>query len=264
MSVKSFGVFSPGSSLAHKLDPRTKVLFVLIYIVAVFVSQGPVMLVACALVAVASLAASSVGPRQALAMLRPFVWLLLFVAVFDVLFEGSGEVLFRAGPVVVSTGGVVLAVESAVRFSCMLLGTSTLMYTTSPTALTDGIAKLLSPLRRVGVRVDDAALALSLTLRFIPLVSEEFTRVKEAQEARLADFSGGVMRRLRAYGTVFVPLFAGAMRRADTLALAIENRQYGTSEARTCFRAYRLHSTDAIALALVCVLLVAAAASLVL
>lgn len=255
--MKRFGVFCEGDSLAHCLDPRTKLLFVALFFVAAFAAQGP-MLVVVAAVAGVSLATARISPRQALVLLRPFVWLLLFVAVVDVLFTRSGAVLCSVGPTVVTEGGVVFAMDSVVRFCCMLLGTSTLMYATSPTALTDGFALLLRPFARFGMRVDDAALALGMALRFIPVVSDEFARVKEAQEARLADFGGGVVRRLRAYGSVFVPLFSGALRRADTLALAVRNREYDGAAQRTCIRAYRMGAADGVAVALAAALCVAA------
>lgn len=255
--MKRFGVFCEGDTFAHRLDPRTKLTFVVLFFVAAFVAQGP-MLAAVAAVAVAALASARMGVRQAFAMLRPFVWLLLFVAVFDVLFTRSGAVLFAAGPVSVTWGGVAFAVESVLRFCCMLLGTSALMYTTSPTALTDGFSLLLRPLARLGLRVDDAALALGMTLRFIPVVSDEFARVKEAQQARLADFGGGAVRRLKAYGSVFMPLFSGALRRADTLALAIQNREYDGGVRRTCIRVYRPRPADGAVLALAVLLCVAA------
>lgn len=255
--MKQFGVFFEGTSFAHKLDPRTKLTFVLLFFVAAFAAQGP-MLAVVAVVAVAALASARMGVRQALAMLRPFIWLLLFVAVFDVLFTSSANPYFTAGPIAISAEGIAFAVESVVRFCCMLLGTSALMYTTSPTALTDGFALMLCPLARIGVKVDDAALALGMTLRFIPVVSGEFARVKEAQAARLASFDGGAVQRLRAYGTVFVPLFSGALRRADTLAAAIRNREYDSGKQRTCIREYRLRAADvAVLIGAVCLVVAA-------
>ena len=103
------------------------------------------------------------------------------------------------------------------------------MRTTSPSELTEGVRFLLSPLRRVGVRVDGAAVALGMTFRFIPLFAEEFARVKRAQESRLASFSGGVASRLCAYVSVFIPLFANAFRRADAVAFAVQSRGFGSS-----------------------------------
>lgn len=243
-----FGVYRAGATFAHRLDPRTKLLFTLLFFVAAFAAQGVLGLGVVAIATVVALAASGIGPGQALRLLRPFLWLLLFVVVWDVLFVNRGEVLAQVGPVCVSVGGIAFAVESGVRFCCMMLGTGALMRTTSPTELTDGIALALRPLARLGARVDDAALALGLTFRFIPTLAQEYGRIKQAQESRLASFSGGVVQRLAAYGTVFTPLFANALRRADRVATGIESRAYGAN-ARSRIREYRFAAADALVLA---------------
>ena len=253
----SFGVYCGGESLAHRLDPRTKLVFTLLFFIVAFVAQGP-MLAAVVALTVASLAVSGMGPASALGMLRPFKWLVLFVAVWDVLFTADGSVVFQAGALAITSGGLLFAGESVLRFCCMLLGTSALMRTTAPTQLTDGFAGLLSPLRRLGTRVDDAALALGLTFRFIPTLAEEHARIRRAQESRAACFGGGVASRLQAYVSVFTPLFAGALRRADSLALAIASRCYGCGETRTCIREYRMQAADWAVLAVAVVALFAA------
>ena len=241
----SFGSYRSGSSLAHGLDPRTKLLFVVLYFAAAFCAGSVLELVLVALVAVAVLAVSGTRPAEALRTVKPFVWLIVFVLVFNMLFTRSGTVFFDFGIICVSTGGIAFGIESAVRFVCVLLGTSTLMTTTSPTELTDGITLLLRPLAHIGVPVDDVALAVQMTFRFIPAVAEEFNRVKAAQEARLADFSStSAWQRVKAYVPVLVPLFAGAGRRAETLALAIEDREYGTVARRSCLREYRMRALD--------------------
>lgn len=243
-----FGVYRAGATFAHKLDPRTKLLFTVLFFVAAFAAQGVLGLGIVAAATVVALAASGIGPGQALRLLRPFLWLLVFVVAWDVLFVNKGEVLAQAGPVCVSVGGIAFAVESGARFCCMMLGTGALMRTTSPTELTDGIALALRPLARLGAQVDDAALALGLTFRFIPTLAQEYGRIKQAQESRLACFGGGIVQRLAAYGTVFTPLFANALRRADRVATGIESRAYGAN-ARSCIREYRFAAADALVLA---------------
>jgi energy-coupling factor transport system permease protein len=227
----TYGVYQRRDTFAHSLDPRTKVVFVAAFIVAAFIANGWLELGIVAVVAVTMLAASGIGPRRAARSLRPFVWLMAFVLVFNAIF---------------SAGGLSYAAQSVARFALVLLGGSTLMATTSPTELTDAVSLLLSPLRRLGVRVDDAALSVSMTLRFVPVVLGEFRRVRAAQEARLARFDqASPFARARAYVPVMVPLFAGALRRSQTLALAIRNREYGKADTpRTCIRAYTLAPRD--------------------
>lgn len=245
--MTQFGMYCAGNSLAHRLDPRTKITFVLLFFIAAFVAQGPMLAVA-AVVALAALCASRIGPAQALRMLKPFVWLMLFVFAFDVLFTRGANVLFALGPISITSEGMLFAAESIARFCLMLLGTSALMYTTSPTELTDAFSLMFKPLQKVGINAENAAFALGMTLRFIPLIVQEFTRIVEAQRSRGAQFDGGVVARLKAYGPVFVSLFAGAMRRADTLALAIENREYSGGADRTCIRRYALRLADGVVL----------------
>ncbi|MDO4849901.1 MAG: energy-coupling factor transporter transmembrane component T [Coriobacteriia bacterium] len=243
----SYGAYTRANTFAHSLDPRARVVFSLLLLVATFLADGAFELGLVAAVTAATLAAAGIGPARAARTLRPFAWLMAFVLVFNAAF---------------SAGGVAYAAGSVARFALVLLGSSTLMATTSPTELTDAAALLLGPAARLGLRVDDAVLGVSMTLRFVPLVLGEFRRVKAAQEARLARFDQpSPLARARAYVSVMVPLFAGALRRSETLALAIRNREYGDADVRrTCIRAYRLAPRDRVVLAVGAALLAAVVA----
>lgn len=233
----TYGKYRRGTTLAYRLDPRTKMVFALVLIVAAFAVSGWPGLAVLAASALAALVASGVRPLEALAMLRPFVWLMVFVLAFNSLFASAG---------------LAYGLGSVLRFAIVLLGTSSLMVTTSPTELTDGVALLLRPLGRLGVPTDNAGLAVGMTLRFVPVVLAEFDRVKAAQEARFASFEAKRLTdRVRAYIPVMVPLFASTLRRSRRLALALGNRGYGRGPAggRTCIRSYRLGPTDAAVLA---------------
>ena len=251
----SFGIFRPGSSLVHLLHPATKLIFCLLFMVAGFIAQRPGALAAVALAAFASLAASGSSMRQALRALKPFRWLMGFVLVFNALFTASGALLLQVGPLQITSGGLLFGVLCVLRFVLIMLGTSTLMATTSPTALADGAAALMRPLACLGLRTDDATIAIQLTLRFVPVLIEELNRIKAAQEARLARFdSPSPLQRARAFIPVITPLFSSALRRSDTLALAMVNREYGAHPAvgRTCLRSYRFDRVDLAVLALGC------------
>ena len=259
----SFGIYREGKSLSHRLDPRTKLLFVLAYIVAAFMVQSATGFALVAALAVASLVLSGSTARDAARSLKPFLWLILFVLVFDVLFVDSGTVLFQAGIVCVSTGGIAFALKSALRFCCVLLGSSTLMTTTSPTELSDGVSLLLEPLERLGLKTHNAAVTLGMTLRFVPVIVEEFGRIREAQELRGADFSGNLASKVKASLPMIVPLFQSSLRRAETLALAMENREYDPQGSRTSIRNYELGRADRAVLAASAVLVLVAIADLV-
>ncbi len=250
-----FGVFRPGSSLAHRLDPRAKIAFVILFFVAAFCAQGLAGLAILVVAAVASQAASGGTFARALRQLKPFLWLIVFVAIFDALFVRSGAVLFEAGPVCVSAGGIAFGVENVVRFACLLLGTSALMATTSPAALTDGFALITRPLARIGVRTDRAQLAVSMTLRFVPTLVGEFDRIRIAQASRAADFGGNVAQRAISTVPVLVPLFTSALRRSETLAFAVESRLFGAKPGgRTRLKTYRMGGCDWAIVAVGCAL----------
>lgn len=257
----SFGIYRPGGSFAHLLHPATKLAFCLLFMIAGFIAQRPLALAVVALIAFASIVASGSSVRQSLRALKPFRWLIGFVLVFNALFTASGTLLLQAGPAQITLGGLLFGVLCVVRFVLIMLGTSTLMATTSPTALADGAATLMRPLARLGLRTDDATVAIQLTLRFVPVLVEEFNRIKAAQEARLARFdSPSPLQRARAFIPVITPLFSSALRRSDTLALAMVNREYGTCPAagRTCIRSYRFDRADVAVLALgFCIVVIA-------
>lgn len=257
----SFGIYRPGGSFAHLLHPATKLVFCLLFMIAGFIAQRPLALAVVALIAFASIVASGSSVRQSLRALRPFRWLMGFVLVFNALFSASGSLLLQAGPVQITLGGLLFGVLCVVRFALIMLGTSTLMATTSPTALADGAATLMRPLARLGLRIDDVTIAIQLTLRFVPVLIEEFDRIKAAQEARLARFdSPSPLQRARSFIPVITPLFSSALRRSDTLALAMVNREYGTHPAasRTCIRSYRFGRADLAVLALgFCIVVIA-------
>lgn len=255
-STFRFGVYRPGTSLAHRLDPRAKLTFVAFFLVAAFVAHSPVSLAIVAGTAIVALVCSRARPGQVVMWLKPFVWLFILVAAFGVMFTRTGDVLWAAGLITVTTDGVTFAGESVLRFTCMVLGTSSLMFTTSPEALTAGIAGVLAPLRRVGVKVDNAVLALSLTMQFIPVVSDEFERARRAHGARAEREDEGLVKRLRAWGAVFSPVFANALQHADELAVSLADGSYERPGAEPTLR---MRPIDGAVIAAVIALVVVAA-----
>lgn len=253
----SFGRYCAGETLANRLDARTKLLFTAMFFIAAFAAQESAGLIAMAIAALLSLASARVGLRMALSYLRPFSGFLVFVAAMNVLFTTAGAVLLSVGPLAITNEGISLAAASTVRFCALMLGTATLMRTTSPSDLTEGMRSLLSPLQHVGVRVDNAALALGMTFHFIPVFSDEFARVKRAQESRLANYSGGLISCLCAYVSVFIPLFANAFRRADSVAFAVQSRGFGSS-VRSSLQEGHMGLADGMVLAFSAVLLILA------
>ncbi len=257
----AFGVYRAGTSLAHKLDARAKVVFAVLFIVAAFVAKDLAGFVLVAVVAAIAPAASGMSTREALGLLKPFRWLMVFVLFFNAVFTSSGAVLLALGPLAVTEGGVTYAVESVARFAFVLLGTGALMRTTSPTELSDAVASFMRPLSRVGLNVEAASLAVGMTFRFVPTLAGEMERIRAAQLSRSAPLEvGSAAARAKAHASVVAPLVSNALRRADTLAWAIEARACGASNHRTKLRARRFAVRDWAVLALSCALVAAAAA----
>ncbi len=256
--MNGFGVYQEGTSPLHRLDPRSKILGVLAFIVGAFLIQSLPGFILLTLASLGILAASGSSASRAVRSLKPFAWLMLFVFIFDALCVVGGDIWWQAGPIGLSSKGLNFAAESVLRFACILLATSVLMKTTTPTALTDATALLCSPLKRLGIKIDDFTLGLGMALRFIPCFSEELQRIRRAQLSRggsLAVRNAGVAALVQAQIPTIIALFTSAFRRAETLTLAIANREYGVSADRTCFRRYRLEFKDAVAFILCMVFL---------
>ncbi len=251
--MSGFGVYQEGSSLMHRLDPRSKMLGVLLFMVGAFLVQDMLGFLALCAASLIVLAASGASASQNLRSLKPFAGLIVFVFIFDCLCVVGGEIWWQAGSIGLSSEGLRFACESVLRFVCILLATSVLMRTTSPTELTDATELLCSPLKRVGVKVDDLALGLGVALRFIPSFSEELQRIRKAQMARGGSLSArdaGPAKLVQAQIPTIIALFTSAFRRSETLSLAIANREYGIANDRSCFRSYKLGPSDVAALVL--------------
>ena len=260
-SARTVGSYCMGDTVAHRLDPAAKLLFCMLYLIAAFVADGAFGLGAVSFACLLALAATGAAVRSVRKTLKPFVWLMGFVFLFNALFTVSAQPLFAVGPINVSTGGIAFGAISVLRFALVLLGTSGLMATTSPTELADAVARLLGPLQRLGLNIDGLVLGISLTLRFLPVLSDELDRIMSAQRARGAQFDQrNPLKRAQAFIPVIVPLIASALRRAETLALAIQNREYGANPQvrRTCIRSYRMRTRDGLVVALGAAVLLAA------
>lgn len=244
-----FGQYYPGESPVHRLDPRTKIVVTGgLVVVLFFLYRWP----AFALVGVllmGGLLVAGIPPRLLWRSLRSILAIIAFTFVLQ-LFMTPGPVWFRLGPLTATWPGLRMGMVTAGRLVLLILSTSLLTFTTSPIALTDGLEYLLRPLRRVGVPAHEIAMMMSIALRFIPTLLEEAEKIMKAQMARGADFqSGNVIRRARSMVPILVPLFVGAFRRADDLAMAMEARCYRGGEGRTRLRVLRMGASDLAALA---------------
>ena len=254
----TLGQYFPGQSVIHRLDPRTKLTMLVVYIVALFLAEGWVSygLVFVFLVVVIRL--STIPLKSILRGMKPLVMILIFTGVLNLFFTQDGEVLVKFWVLTVTSGGLSRALMMMARILMLISGTFLLTYTTSPIALTDGLEALMNPMKKVGVPVHELSMMMCIALRFIPTLIEETDKIMSAQKARGADFeSGSLTDRAKALIPILVPLFISAFRRADELATAMECRCYQGGEGRTKMKQLHYHREDFLSYCAGAVLLVA-------
>ena len=240
----TLGQYFPGNSLAHKLDPRTKILLTVLYIVALFCAKSFVSYGIVALLLIAGITISGVAPKALVRGLKPILFIICFTAILN-LFYTPGEPLVTFWIFKITKEGIFTAFFMVLRITMLIMGTFLLTYTTSPIALTDGLESLLNPLKKIKVPVHELAMILSFALRMIPTLIEETDKIMSAQKARGADFeSGNLLQRAKALVPILVPLFISAFRRADELAVAMECRCYHGGEGRTKLHVLHYQTRD--------------------
>ena len=244
----TLGQYFPGDTVVHRLDPRTKLLLVIIYIVGLFNSVGWASYAFVILVTVLSMAISKIKPRSALKGLKPLVIIIILTAVLNI-FYTDGTPIVEGW--IITWEGIERAVMMSLRIILLIVGTFMLTYTTSPIALTDGLEIMMGPLKKIKIPVHEMSMMMSMALRFIPTLIEETDKIMSAQKARGADIdSGNLFQRAKALLPILVPLFVSAFRRADELAVAMESRCYHGGEGRTRMKQLKMQGIDAWALVL--------------
>ena len=241
----TLGQFLPGNSAVHRLDPRTKILLMIVYIVIVFLVKTLWVFSIPVALLIAMFLLAKVPASYFFSSLKPMRWLLVFMFIIN-LFATAGEtVLWSWWIIRITKEALLQAVFFTLRLALLVAGTSILTLTTSPIALTDGLGKMLSPLSRFRFPAHELAMMMTIALRFIPTLMEETDRIQKAQMARGADFeSGNIIQRAKSMIPILVPLFVSAFRRADELAMAMESRCYHGGEGRTRMRELKFHYGD--------------------
>ena len=244
----TLGQFFPGDTIAHRLDPRTKLLLVVLFIVALFQARGWVAYGTLTLVVAVCMTLSHISARNIFKGLKPMIFIIALTGVLNI-FYTSGTPILPGW--IITWEGIARAIQMVLRIVLLITGTFLLTYTTSPIALTDGLELLLNPLKKLRFPVHEMTIMMSMALRFIPTLIEETDKIMSAQKARGADFeTGSLMDRAKALLPVLVPLFVSAFRRADELAVAMESRCCHGGEGRTRMKQLILKGRDYIALAL--------------
>lgn len=229
----TLGQYYQTESVIHKLDPRVKLGGTLLYIISLFMFENISGYILAALFLATVIKLSNVPFKFMVRGMRAILFLLLLTVVFN-LFLTPGEPLFTLWKLTITREGVSVAVFMAIRLTFLIIGSSVMTLTTTPNNLTDGMEKMLSPLKVIKVPVHEVAMMMSIALRFIPILLEETDKIMKAQIARGADFeSGNLMKRAKAMVPLLVPLFISAFRRANDLAMAMEARCYRGGGGRT-------------------------------
>lgn len=247
----TLGQYFPGDTVVHRLDPRTKLLLTVLYIVGLFLCKHLVSYGLMLLTLIGCVLASKVGAKSILRGMKPILLIVVVTGLLNLFYTGGeGEPLVSFWIFTIYAEGIWAAFFMVLRIAMLITGTFLLTYTTSPIRLTDGIESLLGPLKRLHAPVHELAMMMSIALRFIPTLIEETDKIMSAQKARGADFeSGGLIQKAKALIPLLVPLFISAFRRADELAVAMECRCYHGGEGRTKLRQLKYQRRDFIALA---------------
>ena len=248
MKDVSFGQFYPVDSFVHRLDPRLKIVFLIAFIVAIFLASNFYGLAACAAVLLLSVIFARSPFAKVLRAIRGVTFLVLFTAALNVLFYSGETVYWQWGIFCVSLEGIIFSIFLALRLVLLVICSSMLTYTTTPVSLTDGVESLLTPLKWIRLPVHELALVMSIALRFIPILMDETSRIKNAQMARGADFeSGGLVKKVKSTIPILVPLLLSAFRRADELGDAMDARCYTGGKNRTKYKKLRFTWRDLVA-----------------
>lgn len=240
----TLGQYYPGDSVIHRADPRIKILMTILFMIELFMVQNYLGFLMFTLFTLMIIVVSGIPIMFTLKGLKPVILIVLFAVVINI-FSTPGYSLYHLGPLNITLEGLLLSGKMALRLVLLIVGASLLTLTTTPILLTDGLEKLLSPFKRVGLPAHEIAMMMTIALRFIPTLLDETDKIMKAQSARGADFdTGGLLDKAKSFIPVLVPLFVSAFRRADELAMAMEARCYRGSEGRTRMKQLKLGIPD--------------------
>ncbi|MDD2216918.1 MAG: energy-coupling factor transporter transmembrane component T [Eubacteriales bacterium] len=244
----TLGQYFPCESGIHKLDPRTKIIATIVYIIAIFAVNTFIGIGFAALFLMITTIISRVPAKFIARGIKPIVIILVFTFILNIFMLKGGEELVSVGALTITSGGLKRAFLLAFRLILIIWCSSILTLTTKPITLTDGLESMLRPLQRIGVPAHDLAMMMTIALRFIPILIEETDKIMKAQMARGADFeTGNILQRARRLVPILVPLFISALRIAQDLAMAMEARCYRGGDGRTKMHSMKFARRDFVA-----------------
>lgn len=240
----TLGQYYPANSFLHRLDPRTKFIGTLAFIVSVFLFHTFWGYAVATVFLAGLIAISKVPVKFIFKGLKAIFVILMITVIFNILLT-PGEVLWRWGIFKITKEGLSLAGRMAIRLAYLVIGSSIMTLTTTPNQLTDGLERLLRSLNKIRVPVHEISMMMSIALRFIPILLEETDKIMKAQIARGADFeTGNIIQKAKNMVPLLVPLFISAFRRANDLAMAMEARCYHGGDHRTQMKPLKYKGRD--------------------
>jgi energy-coupling factor transport system permease protein len=255
MEKMIFGRYVPMDSIIHRMDPRSKLLLVFLFVCIVFLANNATTYMLLGVFTLIMLGLSKIPIPFLYAGLKPVLYLIVFTLILHLFLTKEGEILFKLGWIEIYEEGVRQGIFISLRFFYLILVTSLLTLTTTPIEITDGLETLLEPLKKIKFPVYEMALMMSISLRFIPTLMQETDKIMKAQMARGVEFSSGPIKdRLRAIVPLLIPLFVNSFKRAEELAIAMEARGYRGGEGRTKYRQLIWTYIDTLILSLMAVL----------
>ncbi|MBD5432231.1 MAG: energy-coupling factor transporter transmembrane protein EcfT [Lactobacillus sp.] len=245
MSKIIIGRYIPGNSIIYKMDPRGKILTSFLFIVIIFLANNWLTYVILTLFTLAAVVATGLKAKTFWDGVKPFVWIIFFTAILQLLFSQGGKVYWHLGILSISQYGVTSAIYIFVRFVMIILISTVLTVTTTSLQIADGLEWILTPLKYLKVPVAEIALVLSIALRFVPTLLDEAVKITNAQRARGADFnSGSLMQRAKSIIPIIIPLFTNSLTVALDLATAMESRGYQENGIRSRYRVLKWNKYD--------------------
>ena len=241
----TIGQYFPMGSIIHRLDPRTKLLFTIVFIITVFLSNNFISLFLCMIFSIAIIGLSKIPIKTVMKGLKPILLIIVITSILQIAYVDSGIVLVDVWKIKITSGGVLTAVFMTLRISLLIVMSTMLTYTTSPTALTNGLDRMFAPLQKIGVDFHTVTMIMTIALRFIPTLIEEVDKIMSAQKSRGASFDqGNLMKRAKALIPLFIPLLFNSIRRAYELANAMTCRCYNGGKGKTTMNALKFSTRD--------------------
>ena len=249
------GRYIPGNSIIHRLDPRSKLVAMILLIIIAFWANNPITNLILFIATGIFVVLSEVPLSFFIKGLRSMFFLIAFTTLFQLFFISGGQVLFEMGFIKITSYGIEQAGIIFCRFVLIIFFSTLLTLTTMPLSLATAVESLLGPLKRFKIPVHEIGLMLSMSLRFVPTLMDDTIRIMNAQKARGVDFGeGNIIQKVKAMIPILIPLFATSLKRADSLATAMEARGYQGGNGRSQYRQLNWMNKDSVALLLVCVL----------